>query len=98
MWTWRGLSLPTPLDSSPRTRDRRHSPEEESFRSGANDGEASSSRCPPPALRAGGHCGDIYIGEAAHVGAALAQPAPLLPKPEEEDDPEMRTAMALSKA
>jgi hypothetical protein len=67
------------------------------FVPGANDGEASSSRRPPPALGAGGHRGGLYISEAVRVGAALAQPTSLLPKPEEKDDPEMRAAMALSK-
>ncbi|KAK1609727.1 hypothetical protein QYE76_033400 [Lolium multiflorum] len=66
------------------------------FAPGANDGEASNSHRPPPALRAGGHCGGLYIREAARVSAALAQPAPLVPKPEDDDDPDMRAALALS--
>nr|XP_051202193.1 uncharacterized protein LOC127315779 [Lolium perenne] len=42
----------------------------------------------------------IYKGhtEAARVGTALAQPAPLMPKPEDDDDPDMRAALVLSAA
>ncbi|KAK1611817.1 hypothetical protein QYE76_035490 [Lolium multiflorum] len=69
------------------------------FAPGANDGEASSSHRAPPALRAGGNRGGLRIGEAARVGVALGQPVPLLlPKPEEEEDPDMRAALALSAA
>nr|XP_051196810.1 uncharacterized protein LOC127310155 [Lolium perenne] len=70
------------------------------FAPGTNDGEASSSRRPPPTLRAGGNRSGLHIGEAGCGGSALAQLAPLLllPKPEspEEEDPDLRAALALS--
>ncbi|KAK1681145.1 hypothetical protein QYE76_041993 [Lolium multiflorum] len=49
-----------------------------------------------PVLRFADHRGGLYIGDAGRVGATLAQPAPLVPKPEEGDDPDMRAALALS--
>ncbi|KAK1605453.1 hypothetical protein QYE76_029126 [Lolium multiflorum] len=70
------------------------------FSPGANDGEASSSRRPPPVLRARGNRGGLHIEEAARGGVALAQPVPLqLPKSESpEEDPDLRAALALSTA
>jgi hypothetical protein len=64
------------------------------FAPGANDDEAGSSRRIPPALRAAGHCGGLYIGDAGRVTATLTQPA--VPKPEEDDNPDMCAALALS--
>jgi hypothetical protein len=66
------------------------------FAPGANDDEAGNSRRITRALRAAGHRGGLYIGDAGRVGAALMAPAPLVPKTEEDDDPDMRAALAPS--
>jgi hypothetical protein len=58
------------------------------FAPGTNDDKAGSSR------RIAG--GGLYIGDAGRVGVALAQLAPLVPKPEEGDGPDLHAALALS--
>jgi hypothetical protein len=68
------------------------------FAPGANDDEAGSSRRIAPALRAACHHGGLYIEDAVRVVAALAQPARPVPKPEEDDGPDMRAALAASLA
>jgi hypothetical protein len=65
------------------------------FAAGANDDEAGSSRQITPARRASYHHGGLYIHNACQVAAAVAQSAPVT-KPDEDDEAELRAALAAS--